>query len=89
MTKPLTPSAAARRLVQALLAHGRTAAVQQGQSYFKEPVQLMGVYAAEKSASEFDAIAHQTATAKAETRKMREHGLKQALAERDGSFRKP
>jgi enoyl-CoA hydratase len=50
--------------------------------------ELMGVYAAEKSASEFDAIAHQTATAKAETRKMRERGLKQALAERDSSFRK-
>ena len=49
--------------------------------------ELMGVYAAEKSASEFDAIAHQTATAKAETRKMRERGLKQALDERDASFR--
>src|SRR2546423_12671480 len=50
--------------------------------------ELMGVYAAEKSASEFDAIAHQTATAKAQTRKMRERGLKQALEERDGSFAK-
>ena len=50
--------------------------------------ELMGVYAAEQSASEFDAIAHQTATAKAETRKMRERGLKQALDERDSSFRK-
>jgi len=50
--------------------------------------ELMGVYAAEQSASEFDAIAHQTATAKAEMRKMRERGLKQALDERDGSFRK-
>jgi enoyl-CoA hydratase len=50
--------------------------------------ELMGIYAAERSASEFDAIAHQTATAKAETRKMRERGLKQALEERDGSFAK-
>jgi enoyl-CoA hydratase len=50
--------------------------------------ELMGVYAAEQSASEFDAIAHQTATARAETRKMRERGLKHALEERDGSFRK-
>ena len=50
--------------------------------------ELMGVYAAEQSASEFDAIAHQTATAKAEMRKMRERGLKQALDERDSSFRK-
>jgi len=48
--------------------------------------ELMGIYAAEQSASEFDAIAHQTATAKAETRKMRERGLKQALTERDRSF---
>src|SRR5262249_47448409 len=51
--------------------------------------ELMGVYAAEQSASEFDALAHQTATAKEETRKMRERGLKQTLAERDGSFAKP
>jgi enoyl-CoA hydratase len=50
--------------------------------------ELMGIYAAEQSASEFDAIAHQTPTAKAETRKMRERGLKQALEERDGSFAK-
>src|SRR5436853_7895667 len=50
--------------------------------------ELMGIYAAEQSASEFDAIAHQTATAKAETRKMRERGLKQALEERDGWFAK-
>ncbi len=51
-------------------------------------LELMGVYAAEQSASEFDAIAHQTPTAKEETRKMRERGLKQTLAERDGSFAK-
>jgi len=50
--------------------------------------ELMGIYAAEQSASEFDAIAHQTATAKAETRKMRERGLKQALTERDATFAK-
>ena len=50
---------------------------------------LMGIYAAEQSAAEFDAIAHQTATAKEEFRKMREQGLKQALADRDGSFAKP
>jgi enoyl-CoA hydratase/carnithine racemase len=49
--------------------------------------ELMGVYAAEQSASEFDAIAHQTATAREETRKMREQGLKRALHERDESFR--
>jgi enoyl-CoA hydratase len=49
--------------------------------------ELMGVYAAEQSASEFDAIAHQTATAREETRKMREQGLKRALDERDESFR--
>jgi len=48
--------------------------------------ELMGVYAAEQSASEFDAIAHQTPTARAEMRKMRERGLKQALEERDRSF---
>ena len=51
--------------------------------------ELMGVYAAEHSAAEFDAIAHQTATAKEEVRKMRERGLKQALADRDGTFAKP
>lgn len=48
--------------------------------------ELMGIYAAEQSASEFDAIAHQTATAKAEMRKMSERGLKQALEERDAPF---
>jgi len=51
--------------------------------------EVMGIYAAEQSAAEFDAIAHQTATAKEEFRKMRERGLKQALADRDGSFAKP
>lgn len=50
--------------------------------------ELMGVYAAEQSSAEFDAIAHQTTTAKTEMRKMRERGLKQALDERDGRFRK-
>jgi enoyl-CoA hydratase len=50
--------------------------------------ELMGIYAAEQSASEFDAIAHQTTTAKAETRKMRDRGLKQALDERDAAFRR-
>ena len=50
--------------------------------------EVMGLYAAEQSASEFDAIAHQTPTAKAEVKKMRERGLKSALAERDGGFRK-
>jgi len=49
--------------------------------------ELMGVYAAEQSASEFDAIAHQTDTAKAETRRMRELGLKKALDQRDRPFR--
>jgi enoyl-CoA hydratase len=48
--------------------------------------EVMGIYAAEQSASEFDAIAHQTATAKAEFRKMSERGLKQALQERDAPF---
>ena len=50
--------------------------------------ELMGLYAAEQSASEFDAIAHQTATAKAEVKRMREMGLKKALDARDASFRK-
>lgn len=50
--------------------------------------ELMGIYAAEQSASEFDAIAHQTTTAKTETRKMRERGVKEAFRERDGSFAK-
>jgi len=49
--------------------------------------ELMGVYSAEQSASEFDAIAHQTATAKAETRRMRERGVRQAVHERDGGFK--
>ena len=49
----------------------------------------MGVYAAEQSASEFDAIAHQTTTALDEMKRMRELGLKRALDARDGSFRKP
>jgi len=51
-------------------------------------VELMGIYAAEQSASEFDAIAHQTTTAKTETKKMRERGVKEAFRERDGSFAK-
>jgi enoyl-CoA hydratase/carnithine racemase len=50
--------------------------------------EMMGIYAAEQSASEFDAIAHQTPTAKNEVRKMREQGLKTALLERDRSFEK-
>jgi enoyl-CoA hydratase len=50
--------------------------------------ELMGLYAAEQSAAEFDAIAHQTTTAKAEFRAMRELGLKQALDQRDGAFKK-
>jgi len=50
--------------------------------------ELMGVYAAELSAADFDAIAHQTATAREEMRKMRERGLKQALAERNRAFAK-
>jgi enoyl-CoA hydratase len=49
----------------------------------------MGVYAAEQSASEFDAIAHQTTTALDEMKRMRDLGLKRALDARDGSFRKP
>jgi enoyl-CoA hydratase len=48
--------------------------------------ELMGVYAAEQSAADFDAIAHQTATAKAELRKMHEQGLRRALEERDRPF---
>ena len=51
--------------------------------------ELMGVYAAEQSSAEFDAIAHQTTTARDETKRMREIGLKRALEARDGSFRKP
>lgn len=51
--------------------------------------ELMGIYAAEQSASEFDAIAHQTPTAKNEVKKMRERGLKATLEERDATFRKP
>src|ERR1051325_9884644 len=50
--------------------------------------EVMGIYAAEQSASEFDAIAHQTPTAKAEVKKMREQGLKTALQQRDVSFPK-
>ena len=50
--------------------------------------EVMGIYAAEQSASEFDALAHQTPTAKNEIKKMRERGLKTALAERDEAFRK-
>ncbi len=48
--------------------------------------EIMGIYAAEQSAAEFDVIAHQTATVKEETRKMKERGLKEALRERDKPF---
>ena len=48
----------------------------------------MGVYAAEQSSSEFDAIAHQTTTARDEMKRMRDLGLKRALDARDESFRK-
>ena len=50
--------------------------------------EVMGIYAAEQSASEFDAIAHQTPTAKNEMKRMRELGVKTAVHERDGSFAK-
>ena len=46
----------------------------------------MGIYAAEQSAAEFDAIAHQTTTAKDEMKRMRELGLKRALDSRDKPF---
>lgn len=49
-------------------------------------VEIMGIYAAEQSASEFDVIAHQTVTVKNEVRKMNERGLKDALRDRDKPF---
>ena len=48
--------------------------------------EVMGIYAAEQSAAEFDAIAHQTVTVKNEVKKMGERGLKEALRERDKPF---
>jgi enoyl-CoA hydratase len=48
--------------------------------------ELMGIYAAEQSAAEFDAIAHQTTTARDEMKRMRELGLKRALEARDKPF---
>lgn len=48
--------------------------------------EVMGIYAAEQSASELDAIAHQTKTAKREVQRMREQGLKATLVERDRAF---
>ncbi len=50
--------------------------------------ELMGVYAAEQSASEFDAIAHATPTAKEEFRKFAERGVKSTTLERDQAFTK-
>jgi 3-methyladenine DNA glycosylase AlkD len=46
VSKPPTPAAAARELLQALLAHGDAAAARQGLAFFKEPVALVGVNAA-------------------------------------------
>ena len=48
--------------------------------------ETMGLYAAEQSATEFDVIAHQTVTVKAEVKKMMESGLKGALRDRDKPF---
>jgi len=48
----------------------------------------MGVYAAEQSAAEFDAIAHQTTTARDEMKRIRELGVKRALDARDRACRK-
>src|SRR5229473_3359012 len=39
-------------------------------------VEIMGIYAAEQSAAEYDVIAHQTVTVKNEVKKMGERGLK-------------
>lgn len=50
--------------------------------------EVMGIYAAEYAASEFDVIGHQTVTAKAEVKKMAERGLKNALHDRDKPFAK-
>lgn len=50
--------------------------------------EVMGIYAAEQSALEFDVIAHQTVTVKAEVKKMGERGLKEALRDRDKPFAK-
>ncbi len=49
-------------------------------------VELMGIYAAEQSAAEYDVIAHQTVTVKSEVKKMGERGLKDALRDRDKPF---
>jgi enoyl-CoA hydratase len=49
-------------------------------------VEIMGVYAAEQSAAEYDVIAHQTVTVKNEVKKMAERGLKDALRDRDKPF---
>jgi enoyl-CoA hydratase len=48
--------------------------------------EVMGIYAAEQSAAEVDAIAHQTPTVKEEVKKMGQKGLKEALRERDKPF---
>lgn len=48
--------------------------------------EVMGIYAAEQSAAEFDVIAHQTPTVKEEVKKMGQKGLKEALRERDKPF---
>jgi enoyl-CoA hydratase len=50
--------------------------------------EVMGIYAAEQSAAEFDAIAHQTPTVKEEVKKMGQKGLREALRERDSRFAK-
>jgi enoyl-CoA hydratase len=49
-------------------------------------VEIMGIYAAEQSAAEYDVIAHQTVTVKSEVKKMGERGLKDALRDRDKPF---
>jgi enoyl-CoA hydratase len=49
-------------------------------------VEIMGIYAAEQSATEYDVIAHQTVTVKNEVKKMAERGLKDALRDRDKPF---
>jgi 3-methyladenine DNA glycosylase AlkD len=47
VTEPiLKPAAAARQLLQALLSHANPGVARQGQSFFKEPIQLVGVNAA-------------------------------------------
>ena len=49
-------------------------------------VEIMGIYAAEQSATDYDVIAHQTVTVKNEVKKMAERGLKDALRDRDKPF---